>query len=519
MLPYHPQQKRPMPVAESPTDLKQLPLYALLAYAARCARRVSVLFRLEPGHAEAEACTAAVDAAIRITEALAAAGEVDPDDLAAAEEGTVRAVIVASEMLPPDERAAYAANSAYAAICAARAALEASVADDVDEPAGRVADAATIARDSAVSADDRVERAARLDWEMLYRMFLGKFPGFGEPVDAAETGMLGALFQDAPRNSRAATEPVAEGGTAVRERPKSSSAGKAKPRKEPEQHVLDEESQSREQELREQQSRTATELEQQTETLKRQQDQLRQDAEQAAVDRAKLLAEVDALKAQVEADRKQLAVEREEHTRLCESHKQKVERIEAEQHVCRAEAGELEATRGMIEAQLREAAAATETAQAAQQQLDKDRTQISKEWENLKVHVEELAAERERLNAALRDFEIERDAIKKESDRVREIDANIADRERHATEAIAGLHAARERFDAESTERAAALAARETALVDQETALNAAQDEHATTHADLLRQIDIEKTQLREFFESLQNERREFLEERLRWKP
>src|SRR5215831_18404899 len=122
-----------MPVAESPTDLKQLPLYALLAYASRCARRVAGLFHLDANHAEAQSCLSAIDAAVNITQALAAA-----------EDGTVRAVIVASELQPPDERAAYAANSAYAAICAAKAALEASVANDIDEPAGRVAEAATI---------------------------------------------------------------------------------------------------------------------------------------------------------------------------------------------------------------------------------------------------------------------------------------------------------------------------------------------------------------------------------------
>jgi len=489
-----------MPVAESPTDLKQLPLYALLAYASRCARRVSGLFHLDANHAEAKSCLSAIDAAVNITQALAAAGDVDPDVLAATEDGTVRAVIVASELQPPDERAAYAANSAYAAICAAKAALEASVASDIDEPAGRVAEAATIARDSAISADERVERAALLDWEMLQRMFLGKFPGFGEPVEAAESGILGPLFQDgnesvifqdakevpdAPEGASTGNEPGAESESPVKDRRKGGTGakGKARKEKETEQHVLDEESA----EL----SQGMEELKQQSEALKLQRDQLRQDVEQAAADRARILSEADAVRTQVDEDRRQLDVQRQE--------------VAATSEIVRASQQQLE---------------------TGQQQLERDRDQISKDWENLKVHVEELAAEREQLNADKRNFEAERDAILAESARVREVDAKIAERERHATEAVAGLHADRERFEAASSERSAALTAQETAqaereaaLVEKETALEAEREEHATTHAEMLRLLDAERTQLRDFFESLQNERREFLEERLRWKP
>src|SRR5579859_5263959 len=45
-----------MPAVESPTELKQLPLLALLAFAARCARRVADLVRLDAEHPEAIQC-------------------------------------------------------------------------------------------------------------------------------------------------------------------------------------------------------------------------------------------------------------------------------------------------------------------------------------------------------------------------------------------------------------------------------------------------------------------------------
>src|SRR5690242_1925252 len=108
-----------MPVLEHPSELKELPLYALLAFASRCARRVAGLFRLEANHPDLAASCKAIAAAIRLTESLAAGKEIDAGQLATAEEGTIRAVVAASEMLPPDERAAYAANAAYAALCAA----------------------------------------------------------------------------------------------------------------------------------------------------------------------------------------------------------------------------------------------------------------------------------------------------------------------------------------------------------------------------------------------------------------
>src|SRR5438105_3086841 len=141
-----------MPVVESINELKQLPLFALLAYAARCARRVFPLFRVDSGNPEAALCQQAVESAIRLSEDLASGKEIDPVELSAAEEGTIHAVVIASEAMPPDEQAAYAANSAYAAISAAKALLEAFASDDRTTEADRVAEAAAIARDAAVSA-------------------------------------------------------------------------------------------------------------------------------------------------------------------------------------------------------------------------------------------------------------------------------------------------------------------------------------------------------------------------------
>src|ERR1700685_3976915 len=163
--------------AESATDLKQLPLRALVAYAARCARRVQSQYKLPEGHAEAAACEAAIDAAIRVAEQFAAAEEIGAQAVAQAEEATVRAILLVNEEENGNSAAAYAANAAYAAIDAATAVLAAIDAAEPLAAADKVADAAAIAYDAALAINEEVARPAHLDWEMLHRMHLGKVTG------------------------------------------------------------------------------------------------------------------------------------------------------------------------------------------------------------------------------------------------------------------------------------------------------------------------------------------------------
>jgi hypothetical protein len=181
-------------VAESATDLKQLPLRALVAYAARCARRVQSQYKLPDGHPEAADCQAAIDGAIRVAEQFASGEEPSSEAVAQAEEAAVRAILVVSGEENGNSASAYAANAAYAAIDAATAGLAALGAADPLANAEKVADAAAIAFDAASAIRDDVVRPANLDWEMLRRMHLGKFPGIGEPVNPSEGGILGPLF-------------------------------------------------------------------------------------------------------------------------------------------------------------------------------------------------------------------------------------------------------------------------------------------------------------------------------------
>ena len=219
-----------MLAVKSSNKSNDLPLFAQLAFAVRCARRVVNLFRLQSNHPELATCCKSLGTAIRLTESFAAGNDVDANELAMAEAGTLRAVVAASEMHPPNERSASAANAAYAALCAVKAALETRGCKSPAEGADRVAEAAKIARDSANSANENVERSARLDWEMLHRMCVGHFPDFGEPIDASENGLLGPLFQDFSRGVPSNSQPTT-GGAEDRNKFDPVATGRAQSRK------------------------------------------------------------------------------------------------------------------------------------------------------------------------------------------------------------------------------------------------------------------------------------------------
>lgn len=189
-----------------PVDLRQLPLRALLAYAARCAHRVSPLFSKHLESPEAAICGQAIAAAITLCEDFAADRDVDPVLVASAEEATVRALMLAGESAGTDNVAAYAANAAYAAINATRVLLEACASDVPEEAAEAVVEAVGIARDAAISADERVAAAAQQDQEILRQLFLGRFPDLGDAIDPAESGLLGPLFPPSARPARIQTE-------------------------------------------------------------------------------------------------------------------------------------------------------------------------------------------------------------------------------------------------------------------------------------------------------------------------
>src|SRR4051812_38665246 len=96
--------------------LQQLPLRAIVAFAARCARRVEHLAQLPEGHPQRESCRGAVETALRMTDDVAR-GLAGPPD------GSVIAAIDASRSVAggvPSSADAVAAvaQAAHAAVTA-----------------------------------------------------------------------------------------------------------------------------------------------------------------------------------------------------------------------------------------------------------------------------------------------------------------------------------------------------------------------------------------------------------------
>jgi hypothetical protein len=190
-------------------DLKKLPLRAIVALAARCARRVESLSLLPDGHADMDRCRTAIDGAIRLAEDFARGSPCQ----------AVRPVIRDVEACRAIAQGDYVRESAVAAVVwtahAAAAALESlGMRDEQAEVsvmgtrqpnpfpqlAGVAADlaardaftAAVDAAGAAGHADTFIEGAVQ-DYQELVKLELGRYPEAGNPIDPSPAGPLRAL--------------------------------------------------------------------------------------------------------------------------------------------------------------------------------------------------------------------------------------------------------------------------------------------------------------------------------------
>jgi hypothetical protein len=192
--------------------LKKLPLRAIVAGAARCARRVEHLAQLPEGHPEREGRRAAVDAAIRMGEDFARGSEIP------SAEDVVRAIDASRAVASGDPCCNHAVASAAEAAHAAASAMHAL--DDRGGVSGRnpmkrtaegrkylehldhvTADLAALAAFTAAAEafdavglhnEDFVARALR-DYDKLLELKLGRYPEGGGPIDPSPDGPLGPL--------------------------------------------------------------------------------------------------------------------------------------------------------------------------------------------------------------------------------------------------------------------------------------------------------------------------------------
>ena len=192
--------------------LKKLPLRAIIAFAAHCARRVEPLAQLPEGHPERERRRGAVAAALRMAEGFAMGSTASLD------ESVVKAVDatrgVAGGPLSGENAVVAAAEAAHAAVSAGHI-MGSREAEKDRPPEERTAEArkflgalahitADLAALNAFTAAAEAYNAVGLhnegyvsavlrDYDRLLRLELGSYPEAGQPIDPSPDGPLGPL--------------------------------------------------------------------------------------------------------------------------------------------------------------------------------------------------------------------------------------------------------------------------------------------------------------------------------------
>ena len=193
----------------TPEDLKKLPLRAIVALSARCARRVEHLVRLPGAQPMRERCRVATANAIRLAEDFANGSPCSSAENVVREIEECRAISNCdftgdSALATVVMAARAAANGLHARELCGECAQAHSVGSSKPDPIGHLADvtadlaarAAFTAAFEAVAAighSDSFITAAIDDYEKLLRLELGKYPEAGEPVDPSSKGPLGSL--------------------------------------------------------------------------------------------------------------------------------------------------------------------------------------------------------------------------------------------------------------------------------------------------------------------------------------
>jgi hypothetical protein len=192
--------------------LKQLPLRAIVAFAARCARRVEHVAQVPEGDPERESRQDAIGAALRMAEGFAGGAGTPPDPSVVEAIDAIRTAsggaLCCRNATAAAAAAAHAAASAWHALETREAErykpLEGSTADArgfigaLEHVAVDLAalDAFTAAAEANAAVGYRNEEfvaAALGDYDRLRGLNLGSYPELGEPIDPSPGGPLGRL--------------------------------------------------------------------------------------------------------------------------------------------------------------------------------------------------------------------------------------------------------------------------------------------------------------------------------------
>lgn len=207
--------RRPESRSVTKAELRNLPLLASVALAARCARRVQPLFRICHDDPDWDQLHRVVDGAIEAAAVVAAGCSMPDMTRKIAELAKLARLVSRSPLTPPADQvavaAAHAANSAAAAVAGNAEETTSQAGDTFWVTADLVAfhnvlagdlDLATAELDKALcgqwddSGADEMRDALATDYEHLRTQDLGHFPNLGEPADPGDNGPLGPLWPD-----------------------------------------------------------------------------------------------------------------------------------------------------------------------------------------------------------------------------------------------------------------------------------------------------------------------------------
>jgi hypothetical protein len=193
----------------TPEDLKKLPLRAIVALAARCARRVEAQAWLPVDHPQRERCRLAFASAIKLAEDFAKGLPLSSLESSVREAEACRALVrdnfVRSSAAGAAVLAAHAAATASSSLKARTEPKESPLLEApkpnvlphlADVTADLAARDAFLAAAEAFGAEGHVDafvKAAIDDYQTLLSLDLGNYPQAGKPIDPTSTGPLGKL--------------------------------------------------------------------------------------------------------------------------------------------------------------------------------------------------------------------------------------------------------------------------------------------------------------------------------------
>ncbi len=189
-------------------DFKKLPLRAIAAFAARCARRVEELSILPDEHPEHERCRLAVGEAILMAEDFArglpcASCETVVAAIEASRD-TARGEHVRDNAIAAVVHAAYAAATGLNAVVLGAEPEERHLSGPPTRPLAHLTDVtaeiaaldaftAAVDASAAVGYSDNFVKGAVGDYHRLLSLNLGSYPQAGQPIDPSPNGPLGPL--------------------------------------------------------------------------------------------------------------------------------------------------------------------------------------------------------------------------------------------------------------------------------------------------------------------------------------